>query len=68
MILHDRDVKFTKEFTQTLKDAGMIFAPLKEMIEKEIDQVADNINAHYVHGILIARYGKLVFEDYFHET
>ena len=28
MILHDRDVKFTKEFTQTVKDAGMKTNPL----------------------------------------
>lgn len=28
MIIHDRDVKFTKEFTQTVKDAGMKTNPL----------------------------------------
>ncbi len=28
MILHDRDLKFTKEFTQTVKDAGMKTNPL----------------------------------------
>jgi len=28
LILHDRDVKFTKEFTQTVKDAGMKTNPL----------------------------------------
>ena len=28
MILHDRDVKFTKEFTQEVKDAGMKTNPL----------------------------------------
>ena len=28
MILHDRDVKFTKQFTQTVKDAGMKSNPL----------------------------------------
>ena len=28
MILHDRDVKFTKEFTQTVNDAGMKTNPL----------------------------------------
>jgi len=28
MILHDRDVKFTKEFTKTVKDAGMKTNPL----------------------------------------
>ena len=27
-ILHDRDIKFTKEFTQTVKDAGMATNPL----------------------------------------
>jgi len=28
MIIHDRDVKFTKEFTQKVKDAGMKTNPL----------------------------------------
>jgi putative transposase len=28
MIIHDRDVKFTKEFTKTVKDAGMKTNPL----------------------------------------
>jgi transposase InsO family protein len=28
MILHDRDVKFTKEFTKTVKDSGMKTNPL----------------------------------------
>jgi transposase InsO family protein len=28
MILHDRDVKFTKDFTKTVKDAGMKTNPL----------------------------------------
>jgi putative transposase len=28
MIIHDRDVKYTKEFTQTVKDAGMKTNPL----------------------------------------
>ncbi len=28
MIIHDRDVKFTKDFTKTVKDAGMTTNPL----------------------------------------
>ena len=28
MIIHDRDVKFTKDFTRTVKDAGMKTNPL----------------------------------------
>ncbi len=50
----------------TLKDVNIRFAPLRDMIEKEIDTVASNVHDLNVHGVLIARYGKLVFEEYFH--
>ncbi|MEE8371566.1 MAG: serine hydrolase [Sphingomonadales bacterium] len=52
--------------TASLKEVGISFGPIREMIEKEIDPPAANVHAQYVHGLLIARHGKLVFEEYFH--
>ena len=50
----------------TLEEVGMSVASLREMIETVIDPPADSLHDPYVHGLLIARHGKLVFEDYFH--
>ncbi len=50
----------------TLEDVGISAGPIKEMIEREIDPPARDVHAHYVHGVLIARHGKLVLEEYFH--
>ena len=36
------------------------------MIDEEIRTLDDNIHSHRVHGVLIARNGKLVLEEYFH--
>ena len=36
MILHDRDLKFTKEFTQTVRDAGMETNPLPKGSRRQI--------------------------------
>jgi CubicO group peptidase (beta-lactamase class C family) len=52
--------------TATLDDVDIDLEPLKEMIEREIDPVAQSVHTHDVHGVLIARHGKLVFEEYFH--
>lgn len=50
----------------TLEDVGISFDPIRDMVEKEIDPPPTSVNDLYVHGLLIARYGKLVFEEYFH--
>jgi CubicO group peptidase (beta-lactamase class C family) len=50
----------------TLAEVGIAVDPLREMIEKEIQPTADSVHSLYVHGMLIARHGKLVFEEYFH--
>lgn len=52
--------------TGTLAEAGISFESIKRMIEKEVDPVADSVHSPYVHGLLITRRGKLVFEEYFH--
>ena len=50
----------------TLAEVGMSVAPLRELIETEVDPPAQSVHAPYLHGMLIARHGKLVFEEYFH--
>ena len=50
----------------TLDEVGMSLEPIKRLIETVIDAPADTVHAPYVHGMLVARHGKLVFEEYFH--
>jgi len=50
----------------TLDEVNVDFDPIRAMVHNEIDPPADSVDDLYVHGLLIARHGKLVFEDYFH--
>jgi CubicO group peptidase (beta-lactamase class C family) len=50
----------------TLEEAHIDAGPLREMIETEIDPAPVDVHSHDLHGVLIARHGKLVFEEYFH--
>jgi CubicO group peptidase (beta-lactamase class C family) len=50
----------------SLKDAGISEGPLKKLIEAVVDPSSMSVHDLDIHGILIARHGKLVFEDYFH--
>lgn len=52
--------------TATLAKAGISEAPLKKLIETVIDPPAESPHDFDIHGILIARHGQLVFEEYFH--
>jgi len=52
--------------TSTLADVGLDEAPIRQMIDEEIRTLDDNLHSHRVHGVLIARNGKLVVEEYFH--
>lgn len=52
--------------TGTLDDVGLSVEPIQEMIETQIDPPATDVHSHYVHGLLIARGGTLVLEEYFH--
>ena len=40
--------------------------PLRRLIENEIERPDSRLNSHRVHGLLIARRGRLVLEEYFH--
>ena len=50
----------------TLEDMDISVDPLKELIATVVDPPNTSLHDLDIHGILIARHGKLVFEDYFH--
>lgn len=52
--------------TGTLAEVGIAEAPLRHLIEEVIEPPAKSVHDPYIHGMLIARHGKLVFEEYFH--
>lgn len=52
--------------TSTLAAVDIDVGPIRQMIDEEIRTPDDNIHSHRVHGVLIARHGKLVLEEYFH--
>ena len=50
MIIHDRDLKFTKDFTKTVKDAGMKTNPLPKgspNLNGRCERVIETINEVY---------------------
>jgi CubicO group peptidase (beta-lactamase class C family) len=49
------------------EDVGMDTAPLVEMVRMIATTPIDAIGAPDIHGILVARHGKLVLEEYFHD-
>ncbi|HKD01903.1 MAG TPA: serine hydrolase [Terriglobales bacterium] len=52
--------------TGSLSEAGISEAPLASLIATVIDPPAASVHDPSIHAILIARHGKLVFEEYFH--
>jgi CubicO group peptidase (beta-lactamase class C family) len=52
--------------TGTIDGAGMDRAGVERFIQKIIDMPMDSVDAPQVHGLLIARHGRLVLEEYFH--
>lgn len=50
----------------TLGDASIDQAGIEQFVQMLLDMPMDSVNAPEVHGILIARGGKLVLEEYFH--
>jgi len=50
----------------TLQEADISLGPIRKLIETEIFPPPDSLHDVYVHGMLIARHGKLVLEEYFH--
>jgi CubicO group peptidase (beta-lactamase class C family) len=52
--------------TSTLEEAGISRAGIEKFIQMIVDTPIDSVNAQEDHGILIARGGKLILEEYFH--
>lgn len=52
--------------TASLEDVGISRTGIEKFIQLLIDTPIDSVNAQEDHGILIARRGKLVLEEYFH--
>ncbi len=50
----------------TVEAAGMSRDRLEKFVQMLIDMTADSLGASRIHGLLVARRGKLVLEEYFH--
>jgi CubicO group peptidase (beta-lactamase class C family) len=52
--------------TGTLEEANIDRAGIERFIQRIIDTPMESVDTPEIHGILIARHGKLVLEEYFH--
>ncbi len=52
--------------TDSLESVGISRARIEKFIQTIIDTPIDSVGAQEIHGVLIARHGKLVLEEYFH--
>jgi CubicO group peptidase (beta-lactamase class C family) len=52
--------------TGTLEEAGIDRTGIEKFIQMIVDMPMDSAHTLQMHGILIARHGKLVLEEYFH--
>jgi CubicO group peptidase (beta-lactamase class C family) len=52
--------------TAALEDVGIDRTIITRFIQKLVDMPMDSAGAPEIHGVLIARHGKLVLEEYFH--
>jgi CubicO group peptidase (beta-lactamase class C family) len=50
----------------TVDDVGISRAGIEGLVQKLIDMPMDSLSTSQIHGLLIARRGKLVVEEYFH--
>jgi CubicO group peptidase (beta-lactamase class C family) len=52
--------------TASLEEVGMSRAVIEKFLKMIIDMPIDSVRSPEIHGVLIARHGKLVLEEYFH--
>jgi CubicO group peptidase (beta-lactamase class C family) len=52
--------------TGTLEEVGIDRAAAESFVQTILDMPMDTVDAPQIHGLLIARHGKLVLEEYFH--
>lgn len=52
--------------TASLEDVGISREQIQKFVQMLVDTPIDSFGAQEVHGVLIARHGKLVLEEYFH--
>jgi CubicO group peptidase (beta-lactamase class C family) len=52
--------------TATLDEVGIDRSGLEKFIQMIVDMPIDSVRTPEIHGVLIARHGKLVLEEYFH--
>ncbi|MGH9871275.1 MAG: serine hydrolase domain-containing protein [Pyrinomonadaceae bacterium] len=52
--------------TASLQDVGISRDGIQKLIQMIIDTPIDSVSSPEIHGVLIARHGKLVLEEYFH--
>jgi CubicO group peptidase (beta-lactamase class C family) len=52
--------------TASLEDVGISQSAMQAFIQKIIDLPDDSVHSSNIHGVLMARHGKLVLEEYFH--
>jgi CubicO group peptidase (beta-lactamase class C family) len=50
----------------SLEDVGISPAPIRHLIEEHFSSPPTSVRDVYPHGLLIARHGRLVVEEYFH--
>jgi CubicO group peptidase (beta-lactamase class C family) len=52
--------------TGTLRDAGLAEEPIAEMVQTILSTQTTGLTTPYIHSLLVARYGKLVLDEYFY--
>lgn len=52
--------------TASLEDVGISRAGIEKFIQMIVNTPIDSVSSPEIHGVLIARHGKLVLEEYFH--
>ncbi|HEX3127607.1 MAG TPA: serine hydrolase [Thermoanaerobaculia bacterium] len=52
--------------TGSLNEVGIDRAGIEKLIQRILDMPMESVDTPEIHGVLIARHGKLVLEEYFH--